>query len=59
MVKEIYQDRNDDLKEFSKKSLKILWLMDFQLRRNTLLNLWRKNFGEKKGKGGIPVRKTR
>jgi hypothetical protein len=52
MVKEIYQDGKGDLKEITKNSLRKLKLMNFQLRINTLLNFWRKNFGEKKGKRG-------
>ena len=42
--REIYQDRMGDLKETSKNSLKDLELMNFQLRINTLLNVWRRNF---------------
>jgi len=44
IVKEIYQDRIGDLKEISIISLKNLELMNFQLRINTLLNVWRRNF---------------
>ncbi len=52
MVKEIYQDGKGDLKEITKNSLRNLKLIDFQLRINTLLNFWIKNFWRKEGEKG-------